>query len=163
MFGDNSSDLEDLREDYKSKLIALHATLKKLDRDMDFSAILNPLLAETGPAVTHVQRLAKQIVRMKKYIKENEEKLQADFLRQSPAQTSGGSGCSAAAAKVQADFLRQSPAQNLAVQQQQQLRLQLLGRVQPAMGLHAAAAAGGAHLHLPEALFQRKLHQLGGN
>ncbi len=87
MFGDNSSDLEDLREDYKNELIALHATLKKLDRDMDFSAILSPLLAETGPAVTHVQRQSKQIVCMKEYIKEKEEKLQADFLRQSPAQS----------------------------------------------------------------------------
>jgi hypothetical protein len=104
---ENSSDLEDLREDYKNELIMLHATLKTLNRDLDFSAILNPLLAETGPAVTDVQKLAKQIASMQKYIKENEEKVQADFLRQ----TSGGSGCSAAAAKVQADFLRQSPAQ----------------------------------------------------
>ena len=53
-FTANSSDLEDTREEYKNELILLHATLKKLDRDMDFSAILNPLLAETGPAMTHV-------------------------------------------------------------------------------------------------------------
>ncbi len=45
-FTANSSDLEDTREDYKNELVMLHATLKKLDRDLDFSAILNPLLAE---------------------------------------------------------------------------------------------------------------------
>ncbi len=89
----------------------LHASLKKLDRDLDFSAIINPLLAETGPAMTHVPKLARQIALMKQYIKELEEKLQADSLRQSPAQTSGGSGCSAAAATVRADFLHQRPAQ----------------------------------------------------
>jgi hypothetical protein len=99
LFTKNSSDLEDLREDYKNDLIMLHATLKAVNRDFDFSAIFNPLLAETGPAVTHVQKLSKHIARMKKYLKEEEEKLQADSLRQSPAQTSGGSGCSAAAAK----------------------------------------------------------------
>ncbi len=110
MFGDNSSDLEDLREDYKNQLIMLHATLKKLERDLDFSDILKPLLAETRPAVPHVPKLSKQIERMKKK-KEEEEKLQADFLRQISAQTFGGSGCSAATAKVQADFLRQRPAQ----------------------------------------------------
>ena len=53
VFTANSSDLEDTREEYKNELILLHATLKKLDRDMDFSAIFNPLLAETGPAMTH--------------------------------------------------------------------------------------------------------------
>ena len=80
----------------------LHATLKKLDKDLDFSANLNPLLADTGPAVAHVPKLAKQIACMKKNIddmknvRQEEEKVQADFLRQSPAQTSGGSGCSAA-------------------------------------------------------------------
>ncbi len=41
VFTANSSDLEDLREEYKNELILLHATLKKLDRDMDFSSILN--------------------------------------------------------------------------------------------------------------------------
>ncbi len=65
---ENSNDLEDLREDKKNELILLHASLKALNRDLDFSAILNPLLAETGPAVTHVPKLSKQIARMKKYI-----------------------------------------------------------------------------------------------
>ncbi len=42
LFPENFSDLEDPREDYKNELITLHATLKKLDRDMDFSDILKP-------------------------------------------------------------------------------------------------------------------------
>ena len=111
LFPENSSDLDDLREEHKNELIMLHLRLKKLDRDVDFSAILNPLLAETGPAMTHVPKLYKQVTRMRKSLKELEEKLQAGSLRQSPAQTSGGSGCSAAAATVQADFRRQLPAQ----------------------------------------------------
>ena len=52
-FTENSSDLDERREDYKNELVMLHASLKKLNRDLDFSAILNPLLAETGPAMTH--------------------------------------------------------------------------------------------------------------
>ncbi len=86
---ENSSNLEALREDYKHELITLHATLKKLDRDLDFSAILNPLLAETGPAAAHLQKLSRQIVRMKSAMEKEVEK--ANSLRQSPAQTSGGS------------------------------------------------------------------------
>ena len=61
-FTENSSDLDEQREDYKNELVMLHASLKALNRDLDFSAILNPLLAETGPAVTHVPKLAKQII-----------------------------------------------------------------------------------------------------
>jgi hypothetical protein len=52
-FTENSIDLEDTREDYKNELIMLHASLKALNSALDFSAILNPLLAETGPAMTH--------------------------------------------------------------------------------------------------------------
>ena len=65
-FIEDSSDLEDTREDYKNELIMLHATLKKLDRDLDFSAILNPLLAETGPAIAYAQKLGRQKIRMEK-------------------------------------------------------------------------------------------------
>jgi hypothetical protein len=116
-FGNNSSDLEDLREEYKNELIPVHATLMALNRDLDFSDILKPLLAETGPAVAHVLKLAKQIARMKIYIndmknvRQEEKKVQTDFLRQSPAQTSGGSGCSAATPRPYAarDTRRQGP------------------------------------------------------
>jgi len=62
-FTENSIDLEDTREDYKNELLMLHVRLKALNRDVDLSAILNPLLAETGPAIAHVPRLYKQIAR----------------------------------------------------------------------------------------------------
>ncbi len=70
MFTENSSDLEEQREDYMNELIALHATVKRLDRHMDFSAILDPMLAETGPAMTHVPKLARQIASMKKFVEQ---------------------------------------------------------------------------------------------
>ncbi len=105
IYTENSSDLEDVREDYKNVLILLHASLKALNRDLDFSDILKPLLAETGPAVTHVPKLSKQIARMTKYI--DEEKAKA----QSPAQTSGGSPCSAPA-QTSAAAPRQRPARD---------------------------------------------------
>ena len=96
--GDNSAEaLEDQRDDLKNELIELHATLKDLNNNLDFTDIIRPLLADTGPAVAHVPKLAKQIAHMKKMIdatknvRQEEEKAQADFLRQSPAQTSGGS------------------------------------------------------------------------
>jgi hypothetical protein len=96
--GDNSNEaLEDQRDELKTKLILLHATLKRLDNNLGFTDMLRPLLADTGPAVAQVPKLEKQIARMKKIIddtknvRQEEEKAQADFLRQSPAQTSGGS------------------------------------------------------------------------
>jgi hypothetical protein len=96
--GDNSNEaLEDQRDDFKNELILLHATLKDLNNNLDFTDIIRPLLADTGPAVAHIPKLAKQIARMKKMIdatknvRQEEEKAQADFLRQSPAQTFGGS------------------------------------------------------------------------
>ena len=98
LFGDNSAKtLEDQRDDFKNDLIELHATLKRLDNNLDFTDIIRPLLADTGPAVDHVPKLAKQIARMKKLIdatknvRQEAEKAQADLLRQSPAQTSGRS------------------------------------------------------------------------
>ena len=91
IYTENCSEIDDLREEYKNELILLHANLKALNRDLDFSDILKPLLAETGPAMTHVPKLSKQIARMKRYI--DEEKAKA----QRPAQTSGGSACSAPA------------------------------------------------------------------
>jgi len=60
MFTENSSDLDERREDYKNELVILNARLKALNRDLDFSLILNQLLAETGPAITHVPKLYKQ-------------------------------------------------------------------------------------------------------
>ena len=92
--GDNSAEaLEDQRDDLKNELIELHATLKDLNNNLDFTDIIRPLLADTGPAVDHVPKLAKQIARMKKLIdkKVRQEEEMADSLRQSPAQTFRGS------------------------------------------------------------------------
>ena len=126
-FNENSSDLEDLREKYKNESILLHATLKDLNKNLDFSAILDPLLAETGPAMAHVPKLSKQIARMKRYI--DEEKAKA----QRPAQTSGGSACSAPAQTSRGSGCSAVP----------------------------APAQTSAHFPLSKALFQRKSHQLG--
>ena len=93
IFTENSSDLDDLMEEYKNELIHLNANLKALNRDLDFSAVVNPLLAVTGPAVTHVPKLAKQIARMKKYI--SQEQATAVPARSAPAQTSGSSSAAA--------------------------------------------------------------------
>jgi hypothetical protein len=70
---EKSIDPEDVREDLKTELLALHMALKKLDNDLDFSAVILPLIAEQGPAAAHVLRLSKQINRLKKF--------RADFLR----------------------------------------------------------------------------------
>ena len=127
IYTENSSEIDDLREEYKNELILLHASLKALNRDLDFSDILKPLLAETGPAMAHVPRLSKQIDHMKKYI--NEEKAKA----QRPAQTSGGSACSAPAQTSRGSGCSAVP----------------------------APAQTSAHFPLSKALFQRKSHQLG--
>jgi hypothetical protein len=63
---DTSVDPEDVVNELKTELIVLNGALKKLDPDVDFSDVLRPLLAETGPAIAHAQRLARQKTRMKK-------------------------------------------------------------------------------------------------
>ena len=45
--GDNSAEaLEDQRDDLRNEVIELHATLKRLDNNLDFTAIIIPLLAD---------------------------------------------------------------------------------------------------------------------
>ena len=102
MLGDEiPSDPEELREDLKTELVMLHATLKVLNKEYDFSEIVNPLLREAGPAEAHNKRLMNQIRRLTK-IKDNlmrqeEEKRTPAIMR--PAQ---GVGVAAAppAAKI---------------------------------------------------------------
>ena len=50
----------------KFELIVLHGEVKKLDESWDFTPIVNPLLADQGPALTLVQRNKEQIERLKK-------------------------------------------------------------------------------------------------
>ena len=66
-YSDKSIDPEDIREDLKTELLAVHVALKKLDKDIDFSDVIRPLIAEQGPAVQHIARLSKQIERLNKY------------------------------------------------------------------------------------------------
>ena len=61
---DNSIDPEDVRDELRTDLLMLNAALKKLDPTLDLSDALRPLLADTGPAVAHVQRLSRQKQRM---------------------------------------------------------------------------------------------------
>jgi hypothetical protein len=63
---DNSVDPADVRNELMTELVLLNGALKKLDSDVDFSEVLRPLLAGTGPAIAHAQRLARQKIRMEK-------------------------------------------------------------------------------------------------
>ncbi len=61
---ENSLDPEDVRDELRTELVMLNRELKRLDPDADFTDALRPLLADTGPAVAHVQRLSRQKARM---------------------------------------------------------------------------------------------------
>ncbi len=52
-----STDVEALREDLKFELIVLHREVKKLDMSWDFSAIVNPLLADQDSALLIIPRI----------------------------------------------------------------------------------------------------------
>ena len=149
--GDNSAGaLEDQRDDFKNELISLHATLKRLDNNLDFTAIIIPLLADTGPAVAHVPKLEKQIARMKKLIEKTvrQEMEMADSLRQSPAQTSRGS----APAPGQHQQQRRSDAAPLAPSDVNVAQTRRSGR-------------GGTHLKIPPeaAIFRLRSNLVGGH
>ena len=53
-----------MRDELRTELVLLNGALKQLNPDLDFSDALRPLLADTGPAVAHVQRLSRQKQRM---------------------------------------------------------------------------------------------------
>jgi hypothetical protein len=63
---DKSIDPEDVRTEKKIELITLHRAMKKLDMDLDYSAVVDPLLADQGPALAHIPRLIKMIQRLGK-------------------------------------------------------------------------------------------------
>ena len=75
----------------KTELITLNAALKKLDKDWYYLAVVLPLIVEQGLVLPHVQRLLKQIARLKK--------IRDDFLRikqeKPPAAPPGTSGSAA--------------------------------------------------------------------
>jgi hypothetical protein len=47
-------------------LITLHSAMKKLDMDLDYSAVVDPLLADQGPALAHIPRLIMTTQRLEK-------------------------------------------------------------------------------------------------
>ena len=53
---DTSTDPEDIRDELKAELVRLNGELKAINPDFAFSGIINPLLADAGPAVAHVRR-----------------------------------------------------------------------------------------------------------
>ena len=63
-----------MKDELRTELVLLNGALKQLNPDLDFSDALRPLLADTGPALAHAQRLARQKTRM--------EKIRDDLLRQ---------------------------------------------------------------------------------
>ncbi len=65
-------------EDLKFALQVLHAAMKKLDADWDFSATITPLLSDQGHALAVAPKLKRQIERM--------ERLRDEFLQQKQAQ-----------------------------------------------------------------------------
>jgi hypothetical protein len=79
---DNSVDQKDVVDEVKTDLIVLNGELKQLNPNMDFSDFLRPLLAETGPAIAHAQRLARQKTRM--------EKIRDDLVRKADSLSRGG-------------------------------------------------------------------------
>jgi hypothetical protein len=73
--GQVAAETENVKEDLKCKSAVLNAALKKLDADLDFSLLINPLLADQGPAIVVVPKLKRQIDRLTKlrdeFIKKN--------------------------------------------------------------------------------------------
>jgi hypothetical protein len=59
---DNSTtDVDALREDFKFELIVLHGEVKELNKSWDFAPIINPLLADQGPALLLVPRIRSKL------------------------------------------------------------------------------------------------------
>jgi hypothetical protein len=63
-----------VKEELKVQSILVNWTLKKLNKDRDFTDIIHPLTTDTGPASILVPKLKKQVDRLTKIID--------DFLRQ---------------------------------------------------------------------------------
>ncbi len=68
---------DDGKKDLKFELAVLNAALKDLNKNWDFTVLINPLLADQGPAIAVVPKLKKQIDRMAKLGDEILQKKQA--------------------------------------------------------------------------------------
>ncbi len=70
-------DPDDMRDELKTNLIVLNGELMQLNPEIDFSDVLRPLLADTGPSLALAQRLARQKTSM--------EKIRDDLVRKAEA------------------------------------------------------------------------------
>jgi hypothetical protein len=99
MFGDDNFADQDAAEyakdELKFELAILNRALKDLNKNWDFTAIINPLFADQGPATAVVPKLKKQIERM--------TKIEDDFLRRQEGKK-----------KAEADVLRREEERNQA-------------------------------------------------
>ena len=67
LLGDDSLEsAEDQKDDLKSELVALNAAMRRLDPNLDFSIMINRLLADQGSAFALIPKFKKQLERMKK-------------------------------------------------------------------------------------------------
>ncbi len=80
---DNSTDVDAFRAELKFEWIMLHGEVKELNKSWDLT-VVNPLLADQGPALTLVPRIKKQIERLKK-LKEDFEHKARDVQRPAAA------------------------------------------------------------------------------
>jgi hypothetical protein len=61
---DTSTDVEALRDELKFKMVVLHREVMVLDKTLDFSGIIKPLMDDQGPPLNVVARIQKQIERL---------------------------------------------------------------------------------------------------
>jgi len=84
LMSDNSTDLFDLRDQLRMQLIVLNADLKRLNNDLDLSAVLRQYLEDTPsdtgrmppPTLAQIERLRRQKERMTTLKEEEERKEQ---------------------------------------------------------------------------------------
>ena len=57
---------ENVKEDLKFELAVQNAAMKDLNKNWDFTLLINPLLADQGPAIAVVPKLKRQIDRLTK-------------------------------------------------------------------------------------------------
>jgi hypothetical protein len=62
---ETSTDVDAVRVELKFELNVLHGEVKELHKSWDFTAIVDPLLADQGPALLLIPRIKKQIERLK--------------------------------------------------------------------------------------------------
>jgi hypothetical protein len=78
---ETSTDVDAVREELKFELIVLHGEVKELNKSWDFTAIVDPLLADQGSAFLLIPRIKKQIERLKKLKEGVEQKAKRDLQR----------------------------------------------------------------------------------